>query len=401
MSEHFSDWYKSRVKEQSKDATEELEIAKELLEILYEAYQDSKSPWYCEPIVEELEGKVKADDVENVLDYLLNDQSVFPLHDWVVDILENGRTAKNNITLLDSFKKTVDAFESIALAVLLSPNATQLASQYEKIDSMPQGIEKEIMAKNFFESNSPLLENLWKEIGLKVLPTNLLVATECAKGITPLMFDRNAGTYAILLRPCLESVLKGIFYELLLIPDYRLSIGTFRKSTYGPDSVVNFLEDMKYWSKKQKISIDEGIRVYELSNDPKPSAPTLGDIKYWLIKWNIFEKIPDAKNKLRRIINELNSDTHANTTQILMKRPIDLRYTSKFLQLITETLDIVLVGVIATAMIKNKKEFCNKLTNLSILKTPLIDMLLESANDGHFIQTKGLLSTLRSSRVSS
>lgn len=384
--ESWIEWYDKVVKRNSVDSEDELRRCKEELELFWEMSREKT--WNIEDLIDDIQNDdVEADErsVGDALYYLTQEmRCVLPVYDWLAYLLEEKEHARSNFEDSEKFAELAFAFQRIVLNSSFSAHSS-VRGEFQKIIAITDREARESAFSNFlaeknFERMAEEQESLFHDkLKTYVLPTHLLIASMLVESISKLMGDPlnkgRSATSGILMRSLLDVSFKGMLYEHLMRTEFRIGVETGEGYTLKGqkvylDTVKGFVEEIKRMRSKTKTgeaSFGESLRKYNLGELQKIRDPSFPDILRWLVKWNVFEPLPNAEEGLRKTWNSLSSDAHPNFKKTLFLR-LEQQYVQERLlapeyapvtifEEMKMVLDVILLGAFSTARNVERKRF--------------------------------------------
>ena len=301
------------VEKKFKDVEKKLKECRRELEYPRETAKSSK-PWCMEPLFELFKGigiderKVK----EALCDLIVDIPQISP----ILDCIETYIIWKDRVN-------------------------------FKNVDNAIEALVKLTAIENVREQ-----ENVLQRIGLRILPYYLLYSEEMLRGAASLALLGNFSS-EILLRGAIETSLKGILFEHLLRKYFRNDVKRMlqleKRKRY--DSVTIFMEISEELSEDLKVPLEEVIKypnkVYEEMYREMKARLNIYDILFWLVRWNVFRPIPDAKEKITKLYKDLSEEIHGNIEKLTYSITRKL-FLNTFPTIITNIVDLTIVAVLNT-----------------------------------------------------
>jgi hypothetical protein len=335
--------------------------------------QDEK-PWYYENLMWWLteidEIKVKEGDLDEALNFLLCDsKDNLPIYSWLTTLLENNKEGREFFENIAKFRKIVDAFGHIVFMFKMTPEIEKRLEEIGKIAEMQDQGDRRKAWHALIEEGPPW-QGWLDELECHTLALDSMTAYLLLNSAIYTLSDRSYGDpfiSAVLLRPALETTVRGMVTEHLLRQKFLLDVEksqgvvTDGKRTYL-DTVKWFVQDAQENCRKWGVSTPEAIgKMRYLSRKDGWHGVHIGEISFhdavrWLSRWNVLTWMPEAKKTLKTTWENLNRDVHTDPSWLIYRRS-QVYNPDSFLKELTELVDLLLVGVMCTAKNLNENRF--------------------------------------------
>ena len=208
----------------------------------------------------------------------------------------------------------------------------------------------EALAKLAAIENVREQENVLQRIGLRILPYYLLYSEEMLRGAASLALLGNFSS-EILLRGAIETSLRGILFEHLLREYFKNDVEQTLQLRKRYDTVTLFIKISEKLSKDLRAPLEEVTKypnkVYEEMYREMKVRLNIYDILFWLVRWNVFRPIPDAKEKITKLYKDLSEEIHGNIEKLTYSI-IRKLFLNTFSTIITNIVDLTIVAVLNT-----------------------------------------------------